>query len=283
MLESRLVWASMTGGERPVRSPARGYLTPRVSPDGRLIAFSEANTIWTLDPARNTFTRVTSQIDPIISFPCWSSDGSRIYYRSADGIRVQRADGGGPSTLLPNTGDTNYPNSATPDGQTIVIQHIAPDTASDLYTMPAAGGALTPLVVTGAYEAAAQVSPDGKWIIYVSNESGRMEVFLRPLGGPDRRWPVSNSGGLHALWSKDSRRIFYRSGEQMLAVDLTTTPDVRLSEPRVLFEKRFSFGQSITLPNISLSDDGREFLMVQELPGGRHLNLVFNWLTGPGR
>ena len=69
----------------------------------------------------------------------------------------------------------------------------------------------------------------------------------------------------------------------MMVVALTAAPDVRLSAPRVLFEKRFSFGQSITLPNVSLSADGTEFLMVQEMPGGRHLDVVLNWLPSPGR
>jgi Tol biopolymer transport system component len=283
VLEARLAWVSMNGVERIIRGPARAFLSPRVSPDGRLIAFVEAATIWTLDPERGTFTRVTSQVDPLVSFPCWSSDGTRIYYRSSDGIRVQRADGEGASTLLPNTRDADYPNSATPDGATLIIQRIAPSTAADIYAMPANGGELTPIVVTNAYEAAAQVSPDGKWLLYVSNESGRMEVYLRPLGGADRKWAVSSEGGLHSIWSRDGRKIYYRSGQQMMVVDFTAAPDVRLSAPRVLFEKRFSFGQSITLPNVSLSADGAEFLMVQEMPGGRHLDLVLNWLPAATR
>ena len=283
VLEAQMVWVSMNGVERIIRGPARAFLSPRVSPDGRLIAFVEAATIWTLDPERGTFTRVTSQVDPTISFPCWSSDGRRIYYRSSDGIRVQRADGEGASTLLPNTRDSDYPNAATPDGGTLIIQRVAPSTAADIYAMPANGGELTPIVVTNAYESAAQVSPDGKWLLYVSNESGRMEVYLRPLGGADQKWPVSSEGGLHAIWSRDGKNIYYRSGQQMMVVALTAAPDVRLSAPRVLFEKRFSFGQSITLPNVSLSADGTEFLMVQEMPGGRHLDLVLNWLPSPRR
>ena len=116
-----------------------------------------------------------------------------------------------------------------------------------------------------------------------SNESGRMEVYLRTLGGADRKWPVSSQGGLHSLWSRDGKKIYYRSGQQMMVVDFTAEPRVRLSAPRVLFEKRFSFGQSITLPNVSLSADGAEFLMVQEMPGGRHLDLVLNWLPAATR
>jgi Tol biopolymer transport system component len=283
ILDSHLTLVSMTGTERAIQSAIRGFLNPRVSPDGRLIAFSESGTIWTLDPARNTFTRVSEGVEPTVGFPCWSPDGRRIYYRSADGIRYRRSDGEGASVLLPNTGLADYPSSISPDGSVLVLLRLAPETGGDLYTMPAKGGELKPLLVTRAYEGGAQVSPDGKWLSYVSNESGRMEVFLRPFGGPDRKWPVSNEGGTQAVWSRDGRQIFYRSGQRMFAVDVTTTPEVRLSAPRTLFDTRYGFGQNITIPNYSLTNDGRDFVMVEEEPGGRHLNLVLNWLQSLGR
>ena len=119
--------------------------------------------------------------------------------------------------------------------------------------------------------------------MYVSDESGRMNIYLRPADGTERKWTVSSQGGTHPIWSIDGRRIFYRAGDQMLAVDVTMTPEVRLGEPHVLFEKHFGFGQSITVANHSLSHDGREFLMVEDLPGGGHLDLVLNWLQTLGR
>jgi serine/threonine-protein kinase len=283
LFDNQLVWVSQTGSERVIPSGPRRYISPRVSPEGRRIAFAAASTIWTLDLDRNTFTRVTAETDPVISYPLWSRDGKSIYYRSTDGLRMRNADGSGASTLLPNTGPTDYPNSFTPDGQTLVLQRLGPKTAADLYTTPARGGPLTPLLVTNAYEAAADVSPDGKWITYVSNESGRMNVYLRPFGGPDRKWTVSSQGGTHPIWSVDGRRIFYRSGNQVIGVDVTTSPEVQLGEPRVLFERRYSFGQSITLANESISHDGKDLLMVEELPDSRYLNLVLNWLPPGGR
>jgi hypothetical protein len=84
------------------------------------------------------------------------------------------------------------------------------------------------------------------------------------------------------MWSPDGRRIYYRSGDQTIAVDVTTAPEMRLGEPRVLFERRYSFGQSITLANGSISHDGREFLMVRPVPASRHLNLVLDWLPNVG-
>ena len=84
------------------------------------------------------------------------------------------------------------------------------------------------------------------------------------------------------MWSRDGRQIFYRSGERVLAVDVTMMPEVRLGAPRVLFNKRYAFGRTLTIANYSLTSNGHEFLMVQEA-GGRYLNLVLDWLPGLGR
>jgi Tol biopolymer transport system component len=280
VLDSQLSWLSLNGSERLVGTPTRGYLNPRVSPDGRFIAFSDAGVIWTLDNTRHTFSRVSStDPDPTVGFPLWSNDGTHLYYRTADGMRLRRADGEGDSRVLPNTGPNDYPGAVTPDGTTLVLTRLAGETGGDLYSTPASGGEVKPLLVTPAYEGGAQVSRDGKWLLYVSNESGRFEMYVRPLSGPDRKYPVSSGGGTHGLWSRDGRRIFYRSGQKFFAVDITTTPDVQLGTPVFLFERRQAFGQNLTIPNYSLSHDGRDFLMVREEPGGRHLSLVQNWLS----
>ena len=278
VVDGRLIWLSMTGADRLAGTPARGYLNPRVSPDGRFIAFSEAGVIWTMDAARYTFSRVsTTEPDPTVGFPLWSNDSKRIYYRSTDGIRLRRADGEGESRVLPNTGQNDYPGAVSPDRATLVITRLAAETGGDLYSMPAEGGELKPLLVTPAYEGGPQVSPDGNWLVYVSNESTRFEVYLRSMTALDRKYAVSSEGGTHGIWSRDGKRILYRSGQKFYAVTLTTTPDVRLGAPEFLFEKRQAFGQNLTIPNYSLSADGREFLVVREEPGGRHLSLVQYW------
>ena len=285
MLAGHLVWVSMTGVERPIPGPARGFTNPRVSPNGKSIAFGESGTVWTMDPERSTFSRISGPIEPTVGFPYWSGDGKGLFFRSAEGIRFQSADGEGATVLLPNTGANDYPCSVSPDGKTLLVLRLAATTGGDIYETPSSGGEVKPLLVTNAYEGGPQISPDGKLMLYASNESGRMEVLLRPLGGPDRKWTVSSDGGLQAMWSRDGRRIFYRSGhgQQMLAVDVTTTPEVRLSAPRVLFDQRYAYGQNLSIPNYSLSADGREFLTVQVEPGGRHLSLVLNWLQGIAR
>jgi hypothetical protein len=107
-----------------------------------------------------------------------------------------------------------------------------------------------------------------------------MEVYLRPVEG-GTRYPVSTNGGLGAIWSRDGRRIFFRNGQQFLAVDVTTSSTVQLSAPKVLFERRYAFGPNITIANYSLSKDGNDFLLVSA--GADHLSLIFNWLQTAAR
>jgi Tol biopolymer transport system component len=162
------------------------------------------------------------------------------------------------------------------DGKTLLMTRITPATSGDVAVMPMAGGEATVLVSTPGYDGGAQFSPDGRWITYVSNMSGRMEVYLRPVDGPERH-AVSTSGGMVALWSPDGKRIFFRSGLQFMAVDVATSPKLTLSAPKTLFEHAYSFGPNITIANYGLSRDGRSFLVVDGARG--HLSLIFDWLA----
>jgi hypothetical protein len=115
--------------------------------------------------------------------------------------------------------------------------------------------------------------------VYISNESGQNEVYLRPFPALDRRWTISTQGGTQALWNPSGKEIFYRNGDKMIAVDLTTTPEVKLSAPRVLFEQRYSFGAGITMANYDVTRDGQRFIMVKDESGAARLNIVLNWLS----
>jgi len=271
----RLVWVSMTGGERSLPLPARGYANPRVSPNGRTVVYSDDTAIWTADLERGSQTMVFKGNDGAAGFPAWSVDGSHLFFRFAAGLLRHRADGEGAPEQLSGTLRQDYPAAVSPDGR-LLITRILPASSGDVVWLPVEGGEARVVVGTPDYEGGADLSPDGKWLIYVSNSSGRMEVYLRPFDRTDR-YPVSTAGGLHPLWSRDGRRIFFRQGQQMLAVDVTTSPTVRLGAPTVLFERRYSWGLNLTIANYSLSKDGREFLMVRE-EGGQYLSLIFNWL-----
>lgn len=276
----RLTWVSLDGVERPITLPARAYLNPRVSPDGRMVAYSDGPSIWTTDTERGAQTRIFNGTDSLSGFPVWSRDGTHLFFRTSSGVTRLRADGEGKAEVVTGSKRSDYPSGLSPDGSLLLITRIEPGTSGDVILVPLHGGAPRALVSTPAYEGGAQLSPDGRWIAYVSNSSGRMEVYLRSVDGPER-FPVSTAGGVGPLWSGDGRRIFFRNGLQWLAVDVAMTPAVTLSAPKLLFERRYSFGSNITIANYSLSSDSRDFLMVTTGPGD--LSLILNWLQPAGR
>jgi hypothetical protein len=275
-LDGRLSWVGFDGTERPIATPLRSYSNPRVSPDGHTIAFSDSAAVWSIDTARGAQIRVFAGDAGLTGFPVWSPDGSHLYFRTSSGIARMRADGGGTPETLPGTTRIDYPSAVMPDESGLLITRITTTTAGDVVLLPLKGGEPRVLVSTPAYEGGPQISPDGKWITYSSNMSGRMEVYLRRIDGPER-YPVSTAGGVGALWTPDGKRILFRSKHQFLAVDVTVSrAGVTLSPPKVLFDRRYAFGPNVTIPNYGLSRDGREFLVVSA--GAGHLSLILNWL-----
>ena len=136
---------------------------------------------------------------------------------------------------------------------------------------------------TAAYEGGARLSPDGRWLTYVSNESGQNEVYMRPFPGPDRRWQISTQGGTQAIWNPNGKEIFYRSANKMMVVEVSTAPEVTLSPPRLLFEQRYAFGAGVTIANYDVSRDGQRFVMVKDESSAGRLNVVLNWFSDLAR
>jgi eukaryotic-like serine/threonine-protein kinase len=124
-----------------------------------------------------------------------------------------------------------------------------------------------------------RLSPDGHWLTYVSNESGQFEVYLRPFPVPDSRWQVSTQGRTQPIWNPNGKEIFYRSGNRMMVVEVSTAPDVALSPPRLLFEQRYAFGAGITIPNYDVTRDGQPFVMVKDESSAGRLRVVLNWFS----
>ena len=149
--------------------------------------------------------------------------------------------------------------------------------------LPLTGGKPRVLLSTAAYEGGAQLSPDGKWLLYVSNELGGSEVFVQPYPAMNHRVQVSSGDGRQPIWNPKGGEIFYRSANRMMAVRLTTTPaGAQLTSPVPLFSGRYAFGGGLTIPNFSISRDGNQFILVKE-QAGAHLNVVFNWFNDLAR
>ena len=285
-LASALVWVDLSGAEQPTGAAGRPYAQPRIAPDGRHVVTSlRGNTedLWLYDLERGTSSRLTA--DSNSSFPAWTPDGRRLTLASAKQgayeIYSRPVDGSTPDERLLASAWPNYPFSWSPDGRFLAFVSVSPTTLQDIRVLDADHkGTSQPFLETQFREGAPVFSPDGRWIAYVSDESGRFEIYVRPFPGPGEKWAISLEGGSEPVWPRQGRQLFYRAGDAMMAVDIETTPAFSAGKPRKLFDT--SHERSIALwANYDVSPDGRRLLMVRrENPStpATHINVVLNWL-----
>ncbi|MBM4195170.1 MAG: hypothetical protein FJ202_12445 [Gemmatimonadetes bacterium] len=277
-VRSRLVWAGPGRPDESLSDTARIYRTPSLGADGRTLVVQSGGDLWMQDIARGTFTRITSEATMGNSFPVLTRDGMRVIFRTLTGLHWLSTDGSGTlQQIAGSTTSSDYPSSVSPDGRTLAFTRQDPETSGDVYVLSLDGGDSPRAVVnTPAYEGGPQFSRDGRWMTFVSDESGRMEVYVRPYPGPDRRWQVSTNGGTHPRWNGQGTEVFYRNGNRMMAVSVSSGSDVAFSPPRLLFEGRYAFSGIQTIANFDVHADGR-FVMVKDESDFGRLNLVLNW------
>jgi serine/threonine protein kinase/Tol biopolymer transport system component len=289
----QLVSVDLEGRETPLIEARRSFAYPRFSPDGERLAFNTTEpgdtNIWVLNLSTGTQTKLT--LEGSNNFPVWTPDGERVTFRSrrggVSGIYWKRADGSGesePLVLTGKVGETFIPNSWSPDGNTLVFQRLTPAEAeiqSDLWIATRDGDREPlPLVATGALEGGAAVSPDGRWLAYKSNESGRYEIYVQPFPGGGERHQVSTDGALPPVWSKDGQTVFFQTEDQVLAVPISTSPRFRAEAPRVLLDAEYDMGTYRTHPNFDIAPDGKSFVMVKpDEDWGRatEVKVILNW------
>ena len=277
---SSLVWVSRTGDEQILNGDRRSYANPRTSPDGQRIIV-QAGDLWVQDLARPTFSRLTTGTILTNGFPIWLPDG-RVMYRTQNGLRIQSG-AAGATELVPGTTDLDYPGAVGPDGDTVIIHRSTEETSFNILSVSLRDPSKAKtLLQTRAYESGARLSPDGRWMTYVSNETGRNEVYIVRFPQFGERELVSTAGGTQAVWNPNGREILYRIDDKMMSVDVTTSPVLKLSPPRLLFEARYAYGAGITIPNYDISRDGQRFIMVKPETGAGRLNVVLNWFGGRG-
>ena len=274
---ARLVWVSREGVEQPITDTARRYQYPRLASDGRRTVVAAAGDLWIQDAARATFTRLTSEQTVGNAFPVWTPDGTRVLYRTLTGMYWTAADGSGHPQPIAGSLSGDLPCSVAPDRDTLGFMRQDAQNSRDIYVLSLHGRfPPRPVVSTPAYEGGAQFSADGHWMAYASDESGQMQVYVRPFPGPDRRWQVSTAGGTQPLWSRNGKEIFYRAGDKMMVVGVSAGTDLTLSRPRQLFEQRYVF-QNVSLANYDVAPDGERFVMIKDEAGSGRLNVVLNW------
>ncbi len=278
-----LVWVDRKGTEQPLAAPVNGYESPRFSPDGQRLAVATDGQIWLYDLSRETLTRFTFEGNDN-NRPLWAPDGKRIvFYSNKEGrlnIFSQLADGSGGLERLTTSEDINVPGSWSPDGQTLAFHDADPTTRNDIWMLRLSDRKAQPFLRTPFNESDPRFSPDGRWIAYMSDESGRYEVYVQPYPGPGGKWQVSKDGGREPVWNRNGRELFYRSGNKLMAVEITTQPNFALGNPRMLFEGPYVLATA-PVSNYDVSPDGMRFLMIrpteQEQTAPTQINVVLNW------
>jgi Tol biopolymer transport system component len=282
--QSTLVWVDRAGNERSTGTPGREFSQPRLAPDDRRVVVTVTGATedsWLYDFGRETLDRVTVEGG---GFPVWTPDGRRITFASRKGgpydIYWKPLDGSRPDEPLLSDEGTKYPFSWTPDGRTLAVVRVNPKTFQDIWLVTLGNTVKeSPFLITQFREGAPTFSPDGRWLTYVSDESGRAEVYVRPVPGPGEKWTISSDGGSEPVWSRNGRQIFYRRGDAMYVVDVQTSPTFSAGKARKLFEKHFA-PSSAFWPNYDVSADGERLLMVKDLSrpaGPSRINVVLNW------
>ena len=234
--------------------------------------------IWVYDLERGTRTRVTTEPgreqDPI-----WTTDGKRLIYGTSGTISARSADGSGEAEILASGKLPQEAHSWSPDGRALAYYVHAEPESRDIWILPMEGDRTpVPYLTTPFNERSPSFSPDGRFIAYVSDASGRDEVYVQLYPGPGPREVISTNGGHQPVWSRDGKELFYRDGDRMMAVAVQMKPEFRAGVPELLFEGRFlSERPSSGSQSYDVSLDGRRFLMVQSADRATEFYVVLNW------
>ncbi|MCZ6753222.1 MAG: protein kinase, partial [Acidobacteria bacterium] len=284
--ESTLVWVDRQGEVEPLGAPERAYRNLALSPDGRSLAVSiteDPRDVWVFDISRHTLTRLT--FEGRNQHPTWTPDGRRIVFSSsrAGGQRNlfwKLADGSSDAERLTTSENIQSPSSWSPDGQFLAFFETHPTNNRDIWVLPIEGERKPrPFLQTPFDEAGAVFSPDGRWLAYMSDESGRLEVYVQPFPGPGGKWQISTDGGEEPVWARNGRELFYRNGDRMMVVEVTTQPTFSAGSPEVLFEGQYQRNSS-RVANYNVTPDGQRIVMIQQSgseSAGTQINVVLNW------
>ena len=233
MYESRMVWVSRDGTIDPLPARAQGYQEPVISPDGRQVAISVAGPVFSIsiyDLGRDTLTSLTASGSS--QAPVWTDSGKKIVYRAtrkgSRNLFERNADGSGEEKRLTTAEDTQTPASVSLDGSKVAFS-----SGGDIWMLTLGVNPKSEAIYKSPFsERNIHQSLDGRWLAYVSDESGVSEIYVRPNSAVDAKWKVSADGGSEPVWSRDSRELFYRSGDKMMVVTVRRDPSSLLRLPK---------------------------------------------------
>ncbi|MBZ5498020.1 MAG: hypothetical protein LAP85_16580 [Acidobacteriia bacterium] len=285
-----LVWADRQGGIERLTISRGAFSYPRLSPDGLQLAVvvdsqQEKSNIWTVDVASGSFTRLTYEGNNLM--PLWTPDGKRLTFASdRDGqwqIFWMPADGSGTAALLRTSENPEVPNSWSPDGKDLVFTEFAPDTGPDLWVLSTeAEQGARPFLCTQYAEYGGVLSPEGRWLAYISDDSGPAQVYVRPFPGPGERFQISTAEGREPVWGRDGRELFFRSWKGLMSVEVQTEPEFNPDSPRLVVSGDYETGDIPLFPNYDVSPDGQRFVLVpREQKERGQINIDLNWFNDP--
>jgi serine/threonine-protein kinase len=288
-----VVWVDRDGRTDPLWDETGLYANPDLSPDGRKLSLSllRGNNmdVWVYDLERKVATRLTFD-ESYDADQVWSPDGRYIAFSSNRGsgnnaIYRKASDGSGEVELIAEPGELPalYPTSWSSDGKWLAVW----TSNSDIYVADANGGGMEPFQTTDFGEFNPSFSPDGRWIAYDSNESGRLEIYVRAFPAAGGKWQVSDGGGALARWSADGSELYYRTDEGIMAVEINGSGDnFEVGTPRSLFNGSFLGGTTgiavggYVFPDYTVNADGSRFVMFagrDESSRATSVRLVTNW------
>ena len=288
----QLTWFDRSGKALGVAAPPDSTVTaPELSPDGSRVAIDRATIegnrdVWLMDVTRGGLVRFTFDPTPD-GFPVWSPDGSRIAFESLRkgswDIWVKPSSGVGVEELLLNTPNNEFPLSWSRDGRFLLFAQDGAQTRADLWALPMTGNDRKPIAIanTPFVERVGEFSPDGRWVAYETDESGRFEIVVQPFPNPTGKWQVSTGGGVKPRWLADGRELYYLAPDgRLMAVAVTTQGSAfRAGTPVALFPTHVATsGTSTTKAQYAVSGDGR--FLINQTTGQAAvapITLLLNW------
>ncbi|MBE0659848.1 MAG: PD40 domain-containing protein [Bryobacteraceae bacterium] len=289
---TRLTWMDRGGKRLETFGDLGAPFSPALSPDGKQVAFrmaaarGQGSDIWVRDLARGIPTRFT--FHPSFHYaPVWSPDGSRIVFSSNPegpyALYLKSASGAGQEERLLKAGNPQFASDWTAKGDLLLYHEVDPKTKRDLWVLPMTGERKPAVFLKTEFnERQGAFSPDGKWIAYSSDESGRYEIYVQPYPATGAKWQVSRDGGRHPKWRRDGRELYWLEEDgTLMAAEVSMGQTFQPGNAGALFETGITNISEL----FAVTGDGKRFLlpMPAETEGARPVTVVQNWLAGARR